>query len=139
MPQKELTKGNTNQVEVLPKLTRKQQVFLAEYTVSFNLTQAVQKAYPNMTYNAARAYGVKLKKSPSVAAHLEVIFQIIRDSVSPAYIIARYREKIERWNSSDDIKKDHLSLQALNGLARIVCKDDVPIVAPTQINVVCHY
>ncbi len=60
------------------RLTIKHQVFIKNYAKTLNLTAAVMDAYPNMSYGAARAYGVYLKrKHPIVSVHISKLEQDI--------------------------------------------------------------
>lgn len=116
------------------RLTDKHLLFIKNYAKTFNLTAAVMDAYPQMSYGAARAYGVYLKsKHPIVSLLIKDIHQNITDSIDPLYLVEKYKkayddhyqQKITLMTQTSDgtviIEKmmTHIAMEALDGLIKM--------------------
>lgn len=110
-------------------LTLKQYVFLQEYAKSFNVTKAMKVAYPNMSYGAARSYGVYLKKAHPVTSKL---IQKVNFSCLEKYrkiYEENYRKKI--WLKTEKIGKEVVkyevdctpfAMEALAHISKLITK-----------------
>lgn len=117
------------------RLTDKHQMFIKNYAKTLNLSASVMDAYPQMSYGAARAYGVYLKsKHPIVSACIKDIHQSIADSIDPQYLIEKYKrayddhymQKItlttQTSNGTIIVEEKimtHIAMEALDGLIKI--------------------
>lgn len=117
------------------RLTDKHLMFIKNYAKTLNLTGSVMDAYPQMSYGAARAYGVYLKnKHPRVSVCIKNIHQDIADAIDPLYLVEKYRkayedhydQKITLTTSTSDgtvvIEEKimtHIAMKALDGLIKI--------------------
>lgn len=117
------------------RLTVKHQMFIKNYAKTFNLTAAVMDAYPQMSYGAARAYGVYLKsKHPIVSLLIKDIHQSISNSIDHLCLVEKYKRAYDdhymkkvtvttQTSNGTIIVKEkittHVAMEALDGLIKL--------------------
>ncbi len=99
-------------------LTERQRIFVREYVLHWNKTQAYLKAYPNNSLQSAGAEGVVILKKPWVAAYVDFVRKDYEKfcGISKAAQVEEYK-KIAYANL-DDYHKDWITLKEYSEISK---------------------